>query len=735
MSKKISFYNSSLIFFFILLLLLTNSTFSKGKGQKMATPYEWAPLPQKEYLKEVMKTKSEKGLVVLERNCEIKIGGLLDWYMGYPSLFKEEFVRFLIVDENGLKNAEEDIETILVSKAEALVTNVFPKIDVVEARVVLPDGKIVFADKDKDIVLVTAEKLNEKGGNLVLGRVKFPQVQVGAILDLHYKINANYLVFAWSEPLPYKNMPTMKLKMKFVLTDNIVGWQVVTFNAPKSDVLKLVKPNEIELNLEKIYPQKDEPYSPPSLYYHPFVLAFANFSKLGNLKEIPKNWTGSIILDERGLPLIKDIDTIPFKSYWQNYLNEFEESRKSFIKKGSEVFKSIDPDLLNLSVSDRAKRVVDFVQKRIKMLSYSQREKNEEKGKKFTLSKSLQEGFESKEKVTYFISYLFDKYKIPYEKGIIVSRSLVRFSPFIPNAYIFDPIYALKVLVEGQEPIFVTGDINLPFGCIDSQYQLSTFISIDKDGILHSEITPESNKDFSKRNLKFEITVNEDGTMAGKVTLEEMGPSVNSLIRYFQNKKAEELENTKQKKKKKKDEEIEKKSEKIEDELAKEEINLINDNIKIDEWKIVKVPENSMEPLTIEYKISSKKYFEKIGDIIPIYVLPLIAQATKPFIDNKREFPIWFDDAMKTNYDGTIILPKGYTIEDLPRQESFDGGKDVNFTFLCEKGEINDRKALKVNLKVTRPLMLKVKDYQLIKGFYSSFVSVAQSKAIIRKAE
>ncbi len=716
-NKKILIYFIFIIFF----LLISITNFSKKVDEKeKESYYEWAPIPSEEVIKQAIKTKSENGIVVIERNSEIKIGGILDWILGNPQTVKEEFVRYIIVDENGLKNAEADIETISLSKIEE-----------VEARTVLPDGKIVIADKDKDIALVKFKKIKEKDVIFSAGKVKFPQPQVGAILDLHYKIYATGLVISWLEPLVYKKMPVLKLKMKFILTDKQIGWQVMAINTEKGDILKMNKTNEVEVNIENITAGKDEPYSPPSVYYQPYIFAFANLLGKGNIKYIPANWTGEILLDERGLPIINDIDKIPFKPFWQNLLNDYEEERKNFLKGKEFEFQIVDSTLLTIPPYERAKKITEFVQKNSKMLSTGRSLNNISEANKPTLSKSLKDGFAGFNEVAYFISYLFDKYNVSYEKGIIMNRNIMRFSPYIPNAYVFAPIYAFKLSYEGHDSVFVTGDINFPFGSLDSQYQNSIFLSLDKDSVLHCEMTPTNKNKADYKKIKFELTVNDEETMSGKVLLEESGSPSNELVGYLQNEKRKEIEKTKQKKKK--EEEEKKEAEEKKDKIVKEELEIINDDMKIDEWKIVKLPENSLEPLQIEYKVSSKKSFEKMGDIFSISVIPLIEHYVQPFVDNKRELPIWFSDGMTTYYEGAIILPKGYTIEDIPKQQSFDGGENVNYTFSCEKGEFGDRKGLKINLQIIQPLMSKKKDYQLIKGFFSSLSSVAKSKAIVRK--
>jgi len=167
------------------IFLYSYPSFCKRPLKDEKKTYEWPALPDETILKKGRETKSENGLVVLERISEINIGGIFAWLNGKPSVVKEEFIRFLIIDQNGVKNAESDIEAIFLSKVEE-----------VDARTILPDGKIINIDKKNDIEMVELETLKSKKIFFSAGKVKFPSPQVGAILDIHYRIISNALVLS-----------------------------------------------------------------------------------------------------------------------------------------------------------------------------------------------------------------------------------------------------------------------------------------------------------------------------------------------------------------------------------------------------------------------------------------------------------------------------------------------------------------------------------------------------------
>lgn len=720
-NKEKFFKTVSFIIVFSLTFLICTSTFSKKPSRsKEEKTYEWPQIPDKFLLEKASGLKSQNGLVVLEKRSQINIGGIFAWLSGAPSVVKEEFIRFLIIDQNGVKNAEADIETIAISKVEE-----------VDARTVLPDGKILNIDKEKDLQMVELETLKRKNILFSAGKVRFPSPQVGAILDIHYKVTSNAFVLSWLEPLVYNKMPTMKLNIKITISDIGIGWQVITLNTNKSDILKLVKSGEVELNITDILPADEEPLSPPPYNHQPYVFAFSNLLGKEVAKSVPGSWSGEIALDDYWLPNIRDIDSTPFKPYWSNFLEEIKKEKTTFLKDGkNQRIDFVSSDITQLPIIERAKKLFSLVEDTVFIKAENSQSKYQYYGKKPTLVQSLKDGFEGKNEIAFFISYLYDRYQIPYQDGVIMDRSSLRFSPFIPNAYIFKPVYAIKVLGEGSKSVFVTGDKYIPFGTLDSNFQNSIFIYKDSNGKICSEKTPENAPGSDFKRFVYEFNFNDDLSYKGKIILEEGGSCANELAEYLQ--KSIRIEKESKKKKKTKETDISEEIEKRE-KLVKSELEFTNKKMSIESFNIVHIPTNSKETLKIEYNFIGSIAKESVGDLILVYPIPFLGEQTSPFLEEKRHLPVWFPDKEVQEFEGTLIFPKSFVIEDIPQNESFYPQNDFLLSFELQKSQSENANILKVKFKITNPLFASTKNYNIVKQFYSLISKTLNNKILIRK--
>lgn len=706
------------VFFALSIFLYSYPSFCKRPLKDEKKTYEWPALPDETILKKGRETKSENGLVVLERISEINIGGIFAWLNGKPSVVKEEFIRFLIIDQNGVKNAESDIEAIFLSKVEE-----------VDARTILPDGKIINIDKKNDIEMVELETLKSKKIFFSAGKVKFPSPQVGAILDIHYRIISNALVLSWLEPLSYNKLPTMKLKMKFAVSDTGIGWQVITLNTTKQDILKMIKSGEVELNMNDILPTKEEPLAPPSYYYQPYILAFSNFLDKKE-KNTPGTWTSEIIVDNYWLPQPQDIEKTPFKPYWSNFFDQLEKEKTNFMKDAqNNKIEFLSSDLMQLPVLERAQRVFSLVQETI-IQSNKNQTKNRFGGGKSTFAQSLKYGFEGKTEIAFFISYLFDKYQIPHQDGVIINRYRIRFSPFIPNAYIFDPVYAIKILESNSKTIILTGDLNIPFGSLDSEFQNSIFVYKDSKGTICLEKTPENDLGADAKKYFYEFKFNDDLTYEGKIILEEKGSCANDLTEYLQNSIRTEEKRKKEKKNIKSDNNKENEEK---EKLVKNELEIANNKLKIDNWEILRIPSNSKETLKIEYKVTGSLEKESIGDLIFIFPIPFLGGYSSTFLEERRLMPIWFQEKEVDEFEGTLVFPKNMIIEDIAQNESFQFQEDLYFSFESQKIQSENENILKVKFISKHPLFSSAKEYHIVKHFYSLVTKILNNKIVIRK--
>lgn len=723
LTRKSSIFFMRLLLIALAAVIMAVPAHCAKKEKEKTKVYEWPAASDQETIKQAAATTSEKGLVVLERKCGLKVYGIWASLMGSNGIERDEFIRFLVVSEEGVKNAEVSLESPGLSKVEEI-----------DARTILPDGTIIPADKDKDIEKVEISALRDRKTIYSFGKVRFPSPKVGAILEVHYRIKGYYMVLFVEEPLIYNKMPTMNLVIVFSFLDTFAGWEILALNTPQKDVLKVIETGTVELSVKNVRTSTDELSAPPDIQHQPYVVAFANFLSKEEKKGLPANWTGEIQLDDRGLPIGVDLEKSPFKVFWDNYLKELKNNRDEFVKGANLQLQLPEASLKQGTVKEKAKVLYDHAQDFARMANEEELARYRSSNKKMTLSRCFTDGFTNYEQVLLLISYLFDKAGIPYNLGIVVSRAGVRFSPYISNSYIFSPVCALRLEIDGEQPVYVTGDLNLPFGSLDAEYQHSLFFSKKSDGTIMTCETPGNQKGADRKKYVFDCAVDSVGEMKGKIRLEETGVFANDAARYLQ----EEARNSVQKKDKKKDKETAEellKKKKIKDEKMESELGIPGDMLTIDGYKVIRVPRNSKEPLEIEYEVSSAKMFREMGTKSAVTLVPPLSGYSNAFVAGTRKMAIWNEDGGVVEYEGVVTLPAGSKIIDIPKQETFQLFSGWELKFEPDKGDVGGMPAAKTRVVLDVPLVIAKQQYNQWKYICSQLATIGSSYAIVEIPE
>ncbi|RIA10650.1 transglutaminase superfamily protein [Flavobacteriaceae bacterium MAR_2010_72] len=137
------------------------------------------------------------------------------------------------------------------------------------------------------------------------------------------------------------------------------------------------------------------------------------------------------------------------------------------------------------------------------------------------------------------------------------------------------------------------------------------------------------------------------------------------------------------------------------------------------------------EPVKVNYKYTLGGGIEEIGD--KLYFSPLLFLTTKenPFKEDKRDFPIDLNHPISDKYMINIMLPEGYKVEYLPKNEKFQfNGEIGEFSYLAiENGKFLQ---LSVNFAINTSLVLS-SDYEYFKNFYGMLVEKQSEKIILSK--
>lgn len=124
---------------------------------------------------------------------------------------------------------------------------------------------------------------------------------------------------------------------------------------------------------------------------------------------------------------------------------------------------------------------------------------------------------------------------------------------------------------------------------------------------------------------------------------------------------------------------------------------------------------------------------EKAGDFIYLdaTVIPFLSE--NPFRSAERSYPVEFDSADSYLIQGTIRLPEGYVVEELPRAvrlNAFNGDITCSYIVQAANGAIQFRMQFKQKRLIFQP-----GEYADLQAFYGAVVNMCNGKIVLRKQQ
>ncbi|MFC4722352.1 DUF3857 domain-containing protein [Geojedonia litorea] len=159
--------------------------------------------------------------------------------------------------------------------------------------------------------------------------------------------------------------------------------------------------------------------------------------------------------------------------------------------------------------------------------------------------------------------------------------------------------------------------------------------------------------------------------------------------------------------------------------LEKDKGQLVVSDLQIENAQL------AAEPIKVSYNYTLGDGIEEIGD--KLYFSPLLFLTTKenPFKQNHRNYPIDLNHPISDKYMINIMLPDGYKVEYLPKNEKFQfNGETGEFSYLAK--ENGKYLQLSINFALNTSLVLS-SDYDFFKNFYSLLVEKQSEKIVLTK--
>ena len=671
-------------------------------------PFDWPALPEREALQKRLTLKSQTGLLILERRCDLNIQTL-------TGVRREEFIRFLVLNESGVRGAMIDIN----NRQRARVSSI-------QARTVAPDGSITEADSKKDIHTVEVSTFKRREPLVSVATVNFPAPVPGALLDLHFVTEYEGATRFYADPVTFGQHPALKTDFDIQVDGGYPGTQwTVTLLGGRAGMgsLERISGRNIKAHFGLLVPGKDEPMSVPYFQRDTTLLAYIKWEFYDDSKSAGKA-NLSFDVDPRGRPINFTWQDVPMKGWWLKYFKEDEEAVARFIKKPGKA-EDIPVEVLappQMPLEERLQKLYRYTQEHV---GYSPDAKD-----LTSLGDVMREGENADWQGTLLFGYLLDRAGIPHTNVLITNRWNMRFSPLITNSYLYDMADAVFVDVPGKgRRFFMPGNLSLPYACLDGAYQDSLAFWTVHEKDLGSCFTPLNAPGTDRLEYRYEATLSPDGTLSGKMTVSQSGAPACDFERWYRHREYRKTHPSHQDKKKP----LSPEEQKTElDKHLEEEASVPSNRADLTDFALPSFPASSAEPLQITCAFTEKSAAQPAqGGSWLVAALPLVAGYKGLFTEAARDTPIWYEKGARIVMDGTIMLPAGARIQDLPSPWEFAGPDGASMSFKVEAGDTGGAPAIKTHIEYDMPLVVGSDRYSSWKAYEAGFVSRGESRCVV----
>ena len=581
---------------------------------------------------------------------------------------EDNFVRIKILKEEGRKYA--DIE---IPYEKGYTDN----INGIAGRTIHPDGSVVeFKGKafDKTIVKAKGRKYSAKTFTL-------PDVQAGSIIEYSYtqQLAENYLFdshwilsnelftklakFSLKPYSSYHSMYTVRW-----------SWHLLP---PGTDPPKQAPDSIIRMQVMNIPAFQTEDYMPPA-----------------NELKARVDFTYSD-------------DTEPnAEKFWRNYGKKLNSKVENFAGKRKAMEEAVNSIVTaNDSPEVKLRKIYDRVQK-IRNLSYERRKTDEEaKREKLKDNSNVEDVWKNGYGYGRDINWLF--LALARAAGFEVyavfasDRYNYFFDPKINDTYKLDSDLVL-VKINGNDVFCDPGAAFTPFGLLTWAETGVQGMRLDKDGgAWIKTVLPKSSD--SQIIHRADLTLSDTGDLEGKLTASFTGLKAMELRVNERN-----------------DDDTDKKKT-LEDEVkayvpVAVELELTNKP----DWT------DSEAPLVAEFKFKVPGWVSGAGHKAMLPMGLFSADEKDVFAHTERVHPIYFDYPMEKDDDITIILPTGWQVSSVPKDNVMDG-HIVGYSLRAE----NNKSSVHITRKLSSDiLLLDQKYYQALRNFYE-MVRTADEEQIL----
>ena len=146
------------------------------------------------------------------------------------------------------------------------------------------------------------------------------------------------------------------------------------------------------------------------------------------------------------------------------------------------------------------------------------------------------------------------------------------------------------------------------------------------------------------------------------------------------------------------------------------------------------IVENNFEStklITETFTFTTDNHCEIIGGKMYINSLLFFTQTKNPFVEEKRQYPIYFGYPTQEKYNISIEIPEGYAVESLPKPIKISTGENTGvFTFNI----LAQEKTIQIAItKEMSSAMVTARFYDVIKDYYKQMIDKQNEKIVLKK--
>jgi hypothetical protein len=553
-----------------------------------------------------------------------------------------------------------------------------------KARTIHPDGSIVeFKGKPFDKIVVKGRgfKFHAKAFSL-------PEVTVGSIVEYKYKIRWESQYLSDSSWTLQHDLYTIKASYSFYpyqkefITKHGSARIGYTGNRRALNVKPKINNRRVELDLENIAAFDAEEFAPPENELKPQIRFYYGGSELKSTQE-----------------------------FWNQAGKDWYQAIESFIGNRKEIREAAQQAIGSEADPEKKLRALYTRAQQVRNLSYErERTTEEEKREKLKDNENVSDVLKHSYGYRSDINRLF----VALARSAGFEASAVRVSN--RDDHFFDPNVLAEnqldsevsvVRLNGKELHLDPGTRFCPFGIVRWTRASAAALKLSKNGgTFYMTPPPASVGAVTRRNA--ELTLDEDGTLKGKIKIQLSGQE--ALSRRLA---ALDMDQTGRDKD-------------FEDDVkawlpASADLKLE----KVTGW------ESTEEPLIAEFSVEIPGYASQAGKRMLLPTGIFQAQQKNPFSHAERVHPIYFRYPYQELDNVRIKLPAGYSLETMPRpqDQNHPAGRIVTKRE-SQAGELFFARGLEMPV-----FYVAQENYATLRDFFNLVQGADEEQAVLRRGE